>query len=47
MRRMSCDESGSVFVLTELLKLQENGQFPDESVNIEVTQIHSGVTQTY
>ncbi len=26
--------------LTELLKLQESGQFSDESVKIETTQIH-------
>ena len=36
------DESGGWFALTELLKLQENSQFPDEPVNIEGTQIHRG-----
>ena len=27
---------------TELLNLQESGQFPDESAKIKVTQVHSG-----
>ena len=36
------DESGGWFALTELLKLQENSQFPDDPVNIEGAQIHRG-----
>jgi hypothetical protein len=32
---------------TELLKLQKNGQFPDESVKRKDTQIHYVNTQTY
>ena len=31
----------------ELLKLQKSGQFPDELVKIEDTQIHYVVSQTY
>ena len=34
-----CDGSGSLITLDELLKLQEIGQFPDETVKIEVAQI--------
>ena len=44
MRRTPNGESGG---LSELLKLQENGQFPDVSVKIEDTQIQSVVSQTY
>ena len=40
MRRTLRDTSGSWFELVELLKLQENGQFPDESVKIQGIQIH-------
>ena len=32
---------------TELLRLKKNGQFPDEIVKIEDTQIHSVSSQTY
>jgi hypothetical protein len=32
---------------TELLKLQKNGQFPDELLKIEGAQIHYVVSQTY
>ncbi len=32
---------------TELLKFQENSQFPDELVKIEFTQIHYVSSQTY
>ena len=35
-------EVGFKFTVVELLDLQENGQFPDESVKIEDTQIHNG-----
>ena len=42
MRRTRSGGSGSVFALAELLKLQESGQFPDELVKIEGTQIHRG-----
>ena len=31
----------------ELLKPKKNGQFPDEPVKIEVTQIHCVTSQTY
>ena len=43
MRRTSCDGSGSRgwITLVELLKLQENGQFPDESVKVKGVRIHS------
>ena len=41
MRRTPHGGSGSWFALVELLKLQESGQFSDESVKIEVTQTHS------
>ena len=40
-------ESESVITLTELLKLKENGQFPDEPVKIEDVQIHIVYVQTY
>ena len=40
MKRTPCGESGGWFTLPELLKLQESGQFPDESVKIDGTQIH-------
>ena len=39
MRRTPRGGSGSWFALAEVLKLQESGQFPDEPVKIEVTQI--------
>ncbi len=42
MRRTSYGESEGLIALAELLKLQEIGQFPDESVKIEDTQIHRG-----
>jgi hypothetical protein len=29
-----------VFALAELLKLQKNGQFPDDPVRVKVQQIH-------
>ena len=47
IRRTSSGESGGWFVLAELLKLKESGQFPDESVKIEDTQIRCVDTQTY
>jgi hypothetical protein len=31
---------------SELLKLQENGQFPDESARIKDSQIHNVTTRT-
>ena len=37
----------NTYALAELLKMQENGQFLDESVKIEGTQIHSVDSQTY
>ena len=46
MKGTSGGESESVITLDEL-KLQEIGQFPDESVKIEGTQIHSVDGQTY
>ena len=46
-RRTPHVESGRRITLAELLKLQESGQFPDESVKIEGAQIHSVDTQTY
>ncbi len=39
MRRTPCDGSGSWFALTKLLKLQEGGQFPDESEKKKDTPI--------
>jgi hypothetical protein len=33
--------------ITEFLKIQKNGQFPDDLVIIEDTQIHCVVSQTY
>ena len=42
-----CGESGGRITLVELLKLQESGQFPDESVKIEGSQILCVDTQTY
>ena len=39
MRRTPCDESGGWFALSELLKLEEGGQFPDDPVKIEDSQI--------
>ena len=39
--------SGSWFTLAELLNLQESGQFPDDPVKIEDTQIHREDDQTY
>ena len=49
---LSCEEntawrSERLITLAELLKLQEIGQFPDESVKIEGAQTHHGDTQTY
>ena len=41
MRRTTHSGSGSWFALDELLKLQERGQSPDESVKIQGAQIHS------
>jgi hypothetical protein len=32
---------------TELLKLQKNGQFPDDLEKTKVSQIHYVVSQTY
>ncbi len=44
MKRKSCDGSGNDghghVVKTELLKLQNSGQFPDETVRIKVSRIH-------
>ena len=40
MRRTPCDGSGSLIALDELLKLEEIGQFPDDPVKIEDTQIY-------
>jgi hypothetical protein len=42
--------SGTVnyhIVQAELLKLQKNGQFPDEPVRIKVWQIHYVTSRTY
>ena len=33
-------ESGGWFALVELLKIEERGQFPDESVKVEGVSIH-------
>ena len=41
MRRTSPDGSGSWFTLSELLKVQENCEFPDESVKIKDVKVHS------
>ncbi len=43
MRRTPIDGNGTGcwFTLTELLKLQINGQFPDESATIKDEQVHS------
>ena len=46
VRRTSRGESEWLITLDELLKLQEIGQFLDEPVKIEGTQIHHGDTQT-
>ena len=46
-KRKMYGESESVITLTELLKLKENGQFPDEPVKIEDVQIHIVYVQTY
>ena len=40
-------ESARLIALDEVLKLQGNGQFPDDPVKIEDTQIHCVDTQTY
>ena len=47
MKRTPHYESERFIALTELLKLKENGQFPDVSVKVEGAQICSVVTQTY
>ena len=50
MRRTSLACSGTGhwwIVVAELLKLQRIGQFPDELVKIEGTQIHCVTSQTY
>ena len=44
MRRIPHGESEGLIVVDELLKMEEIGQFPDESVKIEGTQIHHGDT---
>ena len=45
MRRTPSGESERLIALVELLKLQEIGQFPDESVKKEDTHIHHGDTR--
>ena len=46
--RTPLNESESVITLSELLKLEDNGQFPDEPVKIEEdSQIRSVSAQTY
>ena len=50
MRRNPHDGSGpghGDVVQSELLKVQKSGQFPDELVKIEFTQIHYVSSQTY
>ncbi len=50
MRRTRCDGSGTGHgdvEEDELLKLQKRGQFPDELVKIEGTQMHCVTSQTY
>ena len=48
MRRTSLDVNDRTVWIeqTELLKLQQSGQFPDEPAKIETVQIHSVDTQT-
>ena len=47
VRRTPHGESERLIVLDELLKLEEIGQFPDDPLKIEGTQIHRGDDQTY
>ncbi len=50
MRRTPSGGSGRVNCLipeVELVKIQKRGQFPDEIVKIEDTQIHHVDSQTY
>ena len=50
VKRTPSDGSGRVHgyvAQAELLKVQKSGQFADEFVRIEVTQIHYVVSQTY
>ena len=50
---LSCEEKTTrwqwnshwLIVQAELLKLQKNGQLPDESVRVKDTQLHYGNTQ--
>jgi hypothetical protein len=47
MRRTPIDGNGSWITETELLKMKEIGQFPDESAKIKGAQVHSGGVQKY
>jgi len=44
---INVNDIGGWIAQAELLKLQKNGQFPDESVTIEDAQIHHVNAQTY
>ena len=40
MRRTPIGESGDWFTLPELLKVRENGQFPDKSGSVKIKDLY-------